>query len=90
MVGGDVLLYVLDGNAMLARDPAEPGPGRPLLTDGGAPAVRAAVGLEPRTVLLERQPVRGSQLDGGIWLVDTLTGRAEQLTEEGWLPRWLP
>jgi dipeptidyl aminopeptidase/acylaminoacyl peptidase len=89
-VAGDRLLYVLDGNAMLAQDPDDPGLARPLLTDGGAPAARVSFGLEARSVLVERRAAGGGMPGGGIWLVDTLTGRAEQLTEEGWLPRWLP
>jgi hypothetical protein len=89
-VAGDRLLFVLDGRVMLSQDPGDPGPGRSLLTDGGAPAARAAFGVEPRSVLVERRPPGGSAPTGGLWLVDTLTGRIEQLTEDGSFPRWLP
>jgi TolB protein len=89
-VSGDRLLYVLEGRVMLSQDPRDPRPGRSLLTDEGAPAAWAAFGVEPRSVLVERRPARGSLPSGGVWLVDTLTGRAEQLTEDGWRPRWLP
>jgi hypothetical protein len=89
-VAGDRLLYVLDGRAMLAQDPGSPGPGRSLLTDDGAPTVRATFGVEPSSVLVERRAAGDGLPGGGIWVVDTLTGSSEQLTEEGRLPRWLP
>jgi len=77
------LLFVLEGRAYLADDPASPGAGRPLLPTQPADVVSATFGVEARTVLLTRQ---GS----GIWLLDTLTGRAQQLAADGWRPRWLP
>jgi hypothetical protein len=41
-------------------------------------------------VLVERRAAGDGLPGGGIWVVDTLTGSSEQLTEEGRLPRWLP
>ena len=77
------LLFVLDGRAYLADGPASPGAGRPLLPTEPADVISATFGVEARTVLLTRD---GS----GVWLLDTLTGRAEQLAPDGWRPRWLP
>jgi hypothetical protein len=28
--------------------------------------------------------------DGGIWLVNVSSGDGQQISEDGWLPRWLP
>jgi hypothetical protein len=52
----------------------------------------ATFGLEPDSVLAVRSGEDGSgALNGsGIWLVDAASGRGTQLSEDGWLPRWLP
>jgi methionine-rich copper-binding protein CopC len=55
----------------------------PILRDGGAPVSWAAFGPEPETIMAAR-------VADGIWLVDTATGRGEQLAVDGWQPRWLP
>jgi hypothetical protein len=36
------------------------------------------------------QDVATARLGDGIWLVDAGTGSSEQLSQDGWLPRWLP
>ena len=79
----ELLLFVLDGRAYLADDPASPGAGRPLLPSEPADVVSATFGLDARTALLAR---RGS----GIWVLDTLGGGAEALAANGWRPRWVP
>jgi hypothetical protein len=65
---------------------------RRLLGDGGSPVTSAAFGLEPDSVLAVRSGEDGSgaQDGSGIWLVDAASGRGTQLSEDGWLPRWLP
>jgi hypothetical protein len=82
-VSAERLLFVRGGRAYLADRPAAPDAGRPLLPTEPADVVSAAFGVEPRTALLSRQ---GS----GIWLLDTLTGVAQPLAEDGRRPRWLP
>lgn len=82
-VGDGRLLYIRDGRAILSDDAIDPGPGSPLLADADAPVGWATFGLDERTALVARA-------DGGIWVVDTVTGRAEQLTGDGWQPRWPP
>jgi hypothetical protein len=34
--------------------------------------------------------VAAAHVGDGIWLVNAITGRSRQLSEDGWLPRWLP
>jgi hypothetical protein len=53
------------------------------LGDGGATVTSAGFGLGSRDVAAARA-------GDGIWLVDATTGRSEQLSTDGWLPRWLP
>jgi hypothetical protein len=71
----------LQGNGTLWFAPGS-GPTREL-GDGGASVTSASFGPGSREVAAAR-------IGGGIWLVDTGTGRTEQLSEDGWLPRWLP
>jgi hypothetical protein len=65
---------------------------RHLLDDGGPAVSSASFGLEPGSVVAAR--VAGDDArpdpDAGIWLLNATTGRAEQLSADGWLPRWLP
>jgi hypothetical protein len=77
------LLHVLDGRAYLADDPAAPGAGRQLFPGGPADIGSATFGVDERTVILAEE-------DGGIWLLDALSGTAEQLAADGRAPRWLP
>jgi hypothetical protein len=57
----------------------------------GAHAGSAAFAPEPDAILVGRvaQP-GGDPSSAGIWLVDLRSGRAEQLSGDGWLPAWLP
>lgn len=76
------LLYVLDGRAHLADDPATPDAARPLLPGDTAIVRSTAFGVEGRNAVLDRED--------GIWLVDILTGRVTELAADGWQARWLP
>ncbi|MEP7040952.1 MAG: Ig-like domain-containing protein [Chloroflexota bacterium] len=49
---------------------------------GGASSVSFAP--EPGSMVV------GEAEPGGVWLVDLATGHAQQLANDGWLPRWLP
>ncbi|HEX3220560.1 MAG TPA: Ig-like domain-containing protein [Candidatus Limnocylindria bacterium] len=55
----------------------------PLLEDGGPPVLSAGFGPQARLAVAARS-------GAGIWIVDFATGGGQQLTQEGWLPRWLP
>jgi hypothetical protein len=65
---------------------------RHLLDDGGSPVISASFGLEADTVLAVRRAEDDAlpREDAGIWLLDLAGGDGEQLSEDGWLPRWLP
>ena len=67
------------------------GSGFPVLDDAGGSVVAAGFGPETRDVVAARSaaPAGGSDT-GGIWLVDVTSGDGRQLSEDGWLPRWLP
>jgi hypothetical protein len=67
------------------------GSGFPMLDDGGSSVRSAGFGPEARDVVAARSPASGSGPEtGGIWLVDSIAGDGERLSEDGWLPRWLP
>jgi hypothetical protein len=67
------------------------GSGFPVLDDGGGSVRSAGFGPEARDVVAARIPAPGGGPEtGGIWLVDSIAGDGEQLSEDGWLPRWLP
>jgi hypothetical protein len=53
------------------------------LGDGGGTITSAGFGLGSRDVAAARA-------GDGIWLIDGNTGRDRQLSQDGWLPRWLP
>ncbi|HYN64387.1 MAG TPA: Ig-like domain-containing protein [Candidatus Limnocylindrales bacterium] len=53
------------------------------LGDGAGTVTSAGFGPGSRDVAAARA-------GEGIWLVDAGTGRSQQLSEDGWLPRWLP
>jgi len=55
----------------------------PLLDDDGAAVSSAAFGPESGSIVVGR-------VGDGVWLVDAATRRGEQLSEDGWQPRWLP
>ncbi|HEX6127588.1 MAG TPA: Ig-like domain-containing protein [Candidatus Limnocylindria bacterium] len=82
-IGDGRLLYIRDDRAILSDDAVDPGPGSPLLEDADVPVRWAVFGLDERTALVARAA-------GGVWVVDVVTGRAEQLTGDGWQPSWLP
>jgi hypothetical protein len=71
----------LQGNGILWLAPRN-GPIREL-GDGGDSVTSASFGPGSREVAAAR-------LGDGIWLVDAATGRSQQLSEDGWLPRWVP
>ncbi|HEX2142845.1 MAG TPA: Ig-like domain-containing protein, partial [Candidatus Limnocylindria bacterium] len=63
------------------------------LDDSGPAATSATPGLEPDSLVVARaartnEP--GGASRAGIWLVDARDGRSEQLSSDGWSPRWLP
>jgi hypothetical protein len=67
------------------------GSGFPVLDDGGGSIRSAGFGPEARDVVAARMLDSGTGPGtGGIWLVDSIVGDGEQLSEDGWLPRWLP
>ncbi len=49
-----------------------------------APPGSLAFAPEPGSLVI------GQAEPGGVWVVDVGTGRAHRLTDDGWLPRWLP
>jgi hypothetical protein len=53
------------------------------LGDGDVSVTSASFGPGSRDVAAAR-------LGDGIWLVNAASGRSHQLSEDGWLPRWLP
>jgi hypothetical protein len=54
-----------------------------MLGDGGAAVTSAAFGSQARFAVAARA-------EDGIWRVDLATGEGRQITQEGWLPTWLP
>ena len=61
-------------------------------TLGDAGEAVAVPGTETRSASFAPEPgsmVIGAE-PGGIWLLSLGSGRAQQLTEDGWLPHWLP
>jgi hypothetical protein len=53
------------------------------LGDGGGTITSAGFSLGSRDVAAARA-------GDGIWLIDATTGRDRQLSQDGWLPSWLP
>jgi hypothetical protein len=53
------------------------------LGGGGGTITSAGFGLGSRDVAAAR-------VGQGIWLIDASTGRERQLSQDGWLPHWLP
>lgn len=95
--GGGLLAYVrlagdvtASGRLWVSADLGDAGD--ELLADPGAHAGSVAFAPEPDAMLIGR--VAGPADDpvkyGGVWLVNLRTGLAEQLSVDGWLPRWLP
>ncbi|HET6745939.1 MAG TPA: Ig-like domain-containing protein [Candidatus Limnocylindria bacterium] len=67
------------------------GSGFPVLTDGGGSVASAGFGPETRDVVAARSAAAGEGSEsGGIWLVDATSGDGRQLSDDGWMPRWLP
>jgi len=66
-------------------------PGRPLRATPATHATSAAFAPEPDVILFGHlvQPGDDPGL-AGVWRVDLRSGRAEQLSADGWLPAWLP
>jgi hypothetical protein len=67
------------------------GSGFPVLGDDGGSVTSAVFGPETRDVVAARSAAPGAGPEsGGIWLVDATSGNGRQLSQDGWLPRWLP
>lgn len=68
------------------------GPGRQVLADPGALAAHVSFTPEPESIAISRVPLTGDATTavGGVWLVHLRNGGLEQLSTDGWLPRWLP
>ena len=64
--------------------------GRQLLPDAAAFAGSVSFTPEPDAIVVSRASASGLAGGGGIWLVSLLDGSAQQLSVDGWLPRWLP
>ncbi|MGZ8562600.1 MAG: Ig-like domain-containing protein [Candidatus Limnocylindria bacterium] len=66
--------------------------GSQVMRDPGALAGHISFTPEPEKVVISRIPATGDVTTAarGIWLVTLPTGGAEQLSTDGWLPRWLP
>lgn len=73
--GGTLWLSTAGGNAF------------DVLQDGGARVTSAGYGPEANDVVAARASVGTI---GGIWLVDVITGRGQQLAADGQLPGWIP
>lgn len=70
----------------------EPGgaPTLQLLRSSVPNVISAAFTPEPDRVVVARQARQGASAAGGIWLASASTGDGQQLSSDGWLPRWLP
>jgi len=66
-------------------------PGDELQATPAAHAATAAFAPEPDVILIGLLAGPGDdQRSAGVWLLDLRSGRAEQLSDDGWLPGWLP
>jgi hypothetical protein len=59
-------------------------PGDPVNLVSGRGTASAAFAPEPGSMVI------GAAEPGGVWLLNLATADAQQLTSDGWLPRWLP
>jgi Bacterial Ig-like domain/WD40-like Beta Propeller Repeat len=71
------------GELWLSLETVDPRLDRRLLDDSGSPILFATFGVDAESGLAARS-------GGGIWLVDVPSGRGRQLSDDGWLPSWLP
>lgn len=60
--------------------------------DPGAPAGSASFAPQTSTMVIGRVPRSGDDpvRAGGVWLLNLMSGAAQQLSVDGWQPRWLP
>lgn len=60
--------------------------------DLGAPAGSASFAPQASTIVIGRvpRPTDDPARVGGVWLLNVLSGAAQQLSTDGWQPRWLP
>lgn len=67
-------------------------PGQPVTSDPALAASSVAFTPERHAIVIARAPVPGESPGptGGIWMVSLQGGDAQQLSADGWLPRWLP
>jgi WD40 repeat protein len=59
-------------------------PGREIPGPTAAPPAWLAFAPDGRSLVI------GQADPGGVWLMDVATGSAHRLSQDGWLPRWLP
>ena len=72
-----------DAQLWLSDDAIDAAKDRRLLPDAANGVTSVGFGVDARSAV--------AALDGdGIWVVDTVTGRGEQVSPDGWQPRWLP
>jgi len=78
------------GSLWVSVDPADGGD--ELLGDFGARAGSAAFAPEPGAMVIARiaEPGDDPAVTAGVWIVNLRSGLTEQLSVDGWLPRWLP
>lgn len=90
--GGRYLFVVVEASAPRAGGAlwltTASGSGFLVLEDGDGAVLSAGFSPESRTVVAARSSEASS--DGGIWLVNVSSGDGQQISEDGWLPRWLP
>lgn len=71
------------GELWLSQETVDPSLDRRLLDDSGPSVQSATFGVDAESALAARS-------GGGIWVVDVPSGRGQQLSDDGWLPSWLP
>lgn len=78
------------GSLWVSADPANGGD--ELLGDQGARAGSAAFAPEPGAMVIGRVAESGEDpmATAGVWILHLRSGVTEQLSVDGWLPRWLP
>ena len=62
------------------------------MRDPGHGPRSAAFAPEPAAMVIGRVPRSGDDpvRAGGVWLLNLVSGAAQQLSVDGWQPRWLP
>jgi hypothetical protein len=67
--------------------------GRQVTAGPGAQAGTVSFTPELNAIVISRLPGPGEVIPmtaGGVWLADLRSGSLQQLSHDGWLPRWLP